>query len=395
MNKTINQYINQLHLDPKREAAVRKLVESVEESPQVDKLVEILTIKPKYEFVDLGLPSGIKWATCNIGANSPEEPGLYFAWGETEGYTAEDVNNDVKQFNWADYKLCDGSNTTLTKYNNNSSYGTVDTLTTLEQVDDAAYVSDKTCRIPTKADFEELTANTTSTWETLNGVNGRRFTSNINGNSIFVPAAGYCFNGSVYDVGSGGYLWGSSLYESNSRRARYLYFNSDYVNVGIYYRCNGLPVRAVQDSNSTSEGTLFNPANYVTKTELDKTIIKDGDGTKFLTDSGKYISIPRQIDVTDTAATISNISNYQGLSIVYGGGTLGLSTDLEALIAQNPTKHYKFNIAVMNTSEESTVTIDTSKFKIADPVNNTITIPADGSVIIECYTGDGYVFVKW
>lgn len=89
-----------------------------------------------YEFVDLGLPSGLLWATYNIGATKPEEYGLYFAWGETQGY--EGITDD-KQFSWADYKLCGGSNSTLTKYNNNSSYGTVDTLTTLEQVDDAAY----------------------------------------------------------------------------------------------------------------------------------------------------------------------------------------------------------------------------------------------------------------
>ena len=157
----------------------------------------------------------------------------------THGITAE------KQFKWADYKLCGGSSSTLTKYNNNSSYGTVDTLTTLEQVDDAAYVSDKTCRMPTKEELEELTANTTSTWETLNGVNGRRFTSNINGNSIFVPAAGCCYNGSVVNVGSNGYLWSSSLNESNSMYVWYLYFDSDNVSVSYNDRCIGFSVRAV------------------------------------------------------------------------------------------------------------------------------------------------------
>ena len=170
--------------------------------------------KPElYEWVDLGLPSGTLWASTNVGATKPEEFGLYFAWGETEGY--EGIT-DEKQFSWSDYKLCGGSDSTLTKYNNDSSYGTVDTLTTLEQVDDAAYTSDNTCRIPTKADLEELIANTTSTWETLNGVNGRRFTSKTNSNSIFVPAAGGCFDGSVNDVGSFGLLWSSSLDDSDS-----------------------------------------------------------------------------------------------------------------------------------------------------------------------------------
>lgn len=203
----------------------------------------------KYEFVDLGLPSGTLWATCNVGATKPEEFGLYFAWGETEGYTAEDVNNDVKQFSWADYKLCGDSSSTLTKYNNNSSYGTVDNLTTLELSDDAAYASDNTCRMPTKADFEELTANTTSTWETLNGVNGIRFTSKANGNSIFVPAAGLCYDGSVDGVGSLGYLWSSSLSKSYSKGAWSLGFNSDDVSMGDGYgdRYCGFIVRPVQN----------------------------------------------------------------------------------------------------------------------------------------------------
>ena len=152
---------------------------------------------------------------------------------------------DTKTFSWSDYKWCNGSETTLTKYNVDSASGVVDNLTTLEQVDDAAYQSDNTCRMPTKTDLEELTANTTSTWETLNGVNGMRFTSNTNGNSIFVPAAGYCNNGSVHGVGSYGGLWGSSFKESYSGYAWYLNVNSSNVVVSDYGRCNGFTVRAV------------------------------------------------------------------------------------------------------------------------------------------------------
>lgn len=197
-----------------------------------------------YKWVDLGLPSGTLWAAWNVGAEKSEDFGLYFAWGETEGY--EGIT-DEKQFSWEDYKLCGGSKSTLTKYNNNSSYGTVDTLTTLEQVDDAAYTSDKTCRMPTLAELEELIDNTTSTWETLNGVNGRRFTSKTNGNSIFVPAAGGCSGGSVDGVGSDGVLWSSSLGEGNPRNGWYLFFNSGSVNMGNYGRFSGFTVRAVQN----------------------------------------------------------------------------------------------------------------------------------------------------
>ena len=204
--------------------------------------------KPElYEWVDLGLPSGLKWSSCNVGASKPEDFGLYFAWGETEGYTG--ITSE-KGFYWGDYKYSSGQTSStstsfkgLTKYNS-----TVDNLTTLEQVDDAAYTSDKTCRMPTKSDFEELTANTTSVWETLNGVNGRRFTSKTNGNSIFVPAAGGCGDGSVDNVGSYGILWSSSLYES-PRSSQCLYFGSDYASVYGGSRCNGFTVRAVKSNN--------------------------------------------------------------------------------------------------------------------------------------------------
>ena len=206
-------------------------------------------IQSLYEFVDLGLPSGLKWASCNVGAEKPEDFGLYFAWGETQGYTG--ITSD-KGFYWGDYKYSSGQTSStstsfkgLTKYNTKSSSGTVDNLTTLEQVDDAAYTSDNTCRMPTKSDFEELTANTTSTWETLNGVNGRRFTSKTNGNSIFVPAAGLCYFGSVLSVGSIGDLWSSSLNESNSSYAWNLYFDSGSMSVGSSYRYYGFTVRAV------------------------------------------------------------------------------------------------------------------------------------------------------
>lgn len=270
MNKTINQYINQLHLDPRREAAVRKLVESVEESPQVDKLVEALTIKFRYKFVDLGLPSGIKWATYNVGATKPEEYGLYFAWGETEGYTAEDVAASKKAFTWDDYKF--GTEDNLTKYND------TDRLTVLELEDDASYQSDKGCRIPSKDELQELIDNTTQTYETLNGVKGKRFTSKTNGNSVFVPAAGFGDDGSFSFVGSNGYLWSSSINESNPSDCWALGFGSSFANVVFNDRCSGFSVRAVQDPNAPfepnapSEPKLFNPADYVTKTELDETI---------------------------------------------------------------------------------------------------------------------------
>ena len=195
-----------------------------------------------YEWVDLGLPSGLKWAAWNVGATKPEEFGLYFAWGETQGYTGI---TDTKQFKWSDYTLCDGTSSNMLKYN------ATDGLTTLEASDDAAYATDNTCRMPTSGECAELTANTTSEWvEDYNGtgVAGRIFTSNVNGNSIFVPAAGGCVSGSVNSVGQCGVLWSSSLYSSGVRGACGLGFMSDSVGVNIGdTRCYGLPVRAVKE----------------------------------------------------------------------------------------------------------------------------------------------------
>lgn len=187
-----------------------------------------------YEWVDLGLPSGLLWASTNVGAEKPENFGLYFAWGETQGYEGATID---KQFTWEDYKF--GTEDSLTKYNN------VDGLTTLELEDDAAYQSDNTCKIPTKVDVEELIANTTSTWEEFDGFGGRRFTSKTNGNSIFIPAK---FNGGpVAWVGS---IWTSSLDENNLVCAFRLYFGSYYEpQVDCITRESGIGIRPVKSTN--------------------------------------------------------------------------------------------------------------------------------------------------
>lgn len=194
-----------------------------------------------YEWVDLGLPSGLKWAAWNVGATKPEEFGLYFAWGETQGYTGI---TDQKQFAWVDYTLCDGTQDNMTKYN------ATDELTTLEAADDAATATDSSCRMPTEAECRELIDNTTSEWMAdynNTGVAGRIFTSNVNGNSIFVPAAGSLSDGGLQAlVGMVGGLWLSSWNSSNVQVAFNLYFNSDVVDVGYNYRNSGRPIRAVK-----------------------------------------------------------------------------------------------------------------------------------------------------
>jgi uncharacterized protein (TIGR02145 family) len=179
-------------------------------------------VSDSHAYVDLGLPSGLLWATCNIGADTPEAYGDYFAWGETttkdtytEGYYTYSGNPDVLP---SDY--------------------------------DAATANwGDNWRMPTKAEFEELLNNTTNSWKTQNGVKGRLFTA-TNGNSIFLPAAGYRWGwgSDLINAGSYGYYWSRSLRTGNQYNAWYLYFNSDDCEVYDYYRGSGLSVRPVRSA---------------------------------------------------------------------------------------------------------------------------------------------------
>ena len=191
-----------------------------------------------YEYVDLGLPSGLKWATCNIGATTPEGYGDYFAWGET---------TSKSDYTWSTYKYTKGSGKTITKYNTESSSGTVDNKTTLELSDDAARANwGGKWRMPTKAELDELRNNCTWTWTTQNGVSGYKVASKINRNSIFLPAAGDRNGASVNNVGSSGYYWSSSLYGVTPHRSYRMRFDSGQVDwYDDYIRSLGHTVRAV------------------------------------------------------------------------------------------------------------------------------------------------------
>ncbi len=201
-----------------------------------------------HDYVDLGLPSGLLWATCNVGASIPEGCGDYFAWGET---------SKKKTYNWRTYKYSYGRfakyNVKFTKYCNKSEYGNngfTDNLTTLEPSDDAATANwGNEWRMPTKEEWQELKQNTTCIWTTQKGVNGRLFTAS-NGNNLFLPAAGYRRDGILYRVGSYGYYWSSSLDTGYPSRA--WFFNFDFRS-GNYYMYNyfrdiGPSVRAVRST---------------------------------------------------------------------------------------------------------------------------------------------------
>ena len=188
-----------------------------------------------YAYVDLGLSSGLLWATCNVGAENPEDYGDYFAWGETE-------TKDT--YDWSTYKWCNGTYTTQTKYCVSSSYGIIDNKTVLDADDDVAHVQwGDYWRMPTKAEQDELRIECTWTWTQVKGVDGYKVTGS-NGNFIFLPASGVRKNSDLY-VGTEGYYWSSSLYTSSSSDAYYVYIYLNGFYREGYDRCYGRSVRPV------------------------------------------------------------------------------------------------------------------------------------------------------
>ena len=193
------------------------------------------------DWVDLGLPSGLLWASCNVGASAPEDYGDYFSWGESQ-------NKSV--YDWSTYAY--GTFNQLTKYCNNAYWGLngfTDTLTTLVPADDAATVRlGDGVRTPTKEEWEELLDNTTVEWTTLNGVNGRMFTA-TNGHTLFLPAAGTRYNSVLSRTDSLGLYWSSSLFTDYAGNAWNFYFTSDTQYMcNEYYRYGGNAVRAVRSA---------------------------------------------------------------------------------------------------------------------------------------------------
>ncbi len=205
-------------------------------------------VKVADEYVDLGLPSGTLWATCNVGAENPWDYGDYFAWGEV---TTKDY------YDWSTYKYANGSEDKLTKYCNNSYYGNdgfADNLTVLQPEDDAATANlGSDWRMPTQAEFQELYDNCDWEWTSNyngTGVAGRIVKSRNNSNSLFLPAAGYRRGTALFGASSIGNYWSSSLDTDYPRHGRVLDFYSGNVNPdGWSSRQYGQSVRAVRCKN--------------------------------------------------------------------------------------------------------------------------------------------------
>ena len=200
---------------------------------------------PQLDYVDLGLPSGTLWATCNVGAHAPEEFGDYFAWGETA---------PKDNYDWSTYKWCNGTEYSLTKYCTDSYYGTVDNKMELDLEDDAAYANlGPSWRMPSWQQMQELCNQCTWQWTQLNGVNGRLVTG-PNGNSIFLPAAGGHTGDHQFNAEKFAYYWSRSLYSrdqlpieaAGTAQAYIQFFSSWSWEVWYNSRMDGFPVRPVR-----------------------------------------------------------------------------------------------------------------------------------------------------
>lgn len=204
-----------------------------------------VVVGTRHEYVDLGLPSGVLWATCNIGAEKPEDIGMYFAWGDIKGY----AKNENHWFTWDYYKWCRGTETSMTKYCTNIGWGQPDLIVELLPEDDAATaIWGKEWRMPTEQDFSELCNSeyTTSMWTTVNGVKGRLITSMINGNSIFMPAGGRRYNAEIVFMEEKGNYWSSSLIYLLSAGAWFFDTDATKMTYGLEYRYMGMCVRPVR-----------------------------------------------------------------------------------------------------------------------------------------------------
>ena len=253
------------------------------------------TVTPEY--VDLGLPSGIKWATFNVGATQPEEYGDYFAWGETE---------PKELYDWSTYKWCDGSYNTLTKYNTDSEYGVVDNKKILESSDDVATANwGGNWRMPSVDEWNELLSHCSLKWEERNGVSGVALVSVQNGNSIFLPAAGvYHYDNGLVNLNVEGWYRTNSLDESRGT----ISLGFSYTGSLDWYandRCFGQPVRPVYGSRAEETTVPTVVTSAVTQITETSAVV----GGNVTSDGGASVTERGVVYSTNPNPVITNLSN--------------------------------------------------------------------------------------
>ncbi len=291
-----------------------------------------------HAYVDLGLPSGLLWATCNVGADNPEDYGDYFAWGETQ---------PKDTYNWSTYQYYDGSN--VTKYTGS------DGLTTLLPEDDAATANwGSDWRMPTKEEWQELCNNTTHTWTTQNGVNGRLFTAS-NGNSLFLPAAGCRGDSSLYGAGSHCSYWSSSLITGSPYYAWYFFFDSDICGMDSDGRNGGQSVRGVRVGSQNTAPTGAINGKFTINSNGDQVYFSQGN-LQYQASTNTWKFAENQYDYVGNAN--SNISStYDGWIDLFGWGTSGY--DHGAVCYQpwstntSPYNYYAYGQATYHLNDET------------------------------------------
>ena len=206
-------------------------------------MIENIVRNNGFDYVDLYLPSGTLWSIMNIGASKPSDPGLYFQWGDTQGYTADQIGykNGKKAFIWTDCKFgIDRNNLRFSKYATPGE--------TLKLEDDIAHIHmGGSWHIPSLKQFQELIDNTTSEWTSLGGMKGIIFISKKNASkSIFIPAAGFVSLDIISGIGCVCSIWASTLNMNNSDYGQCAYFGPYNIQGSSFtLRCNGYSVRGV------------------------------------------------------------------------------------------------------------------------------------------------------
>ena len=311
-----------------------------------------------YGYVDLGL--SVKWATMNVGASSPEEYGNYYAWGET---TAKNT------YTWNTYKYCNGSETTLTKYNTSTMAGTVDNKTTLELSDDAAYINwDGNWRMPSEAEWEELREQCTWIWTTKNGIKGHKVTSKINDNNIFLPASGRRFVDALTGVGMDGNYWSNTLNVASPCEAMYVLFISNGASSFGSDRYVGHSVRPVLGEKVVESTAPIVATTVVTQITATTAIAGGnvtGDGGASVTERGVVYS-------TNPNPVITNLSN----TIRPCGSGMGEFT--YTITGLQPSTKYYVRAYAKNdagTAYGEEVSFTTNEEMVDNPPSNLVAMP--------------------
>ena len=303
--------------------------------------VTVLEPKKVIEAVDLGL--SVKWATCNLGAETPYKFGFYYAWGEV---------SPKYSYNLSAYKWYDLKNYSYTKYFTDPANVDASCKVKLDAEDDAAHVLwGGDWRMPTPEEFEELIENCSWEWTTEDGIIGYRITSLVEGytgNSIFLPASGYRYYNYEYGQGEYAYYWTSSLDETEGVNdfAQYIYFDSDFMSLWHHYRYQGRTIRAVEPFGNSD----------IEKVVLDKDSVQLSIGAHYKLGIYGYTTSGRVVSVEDVVWNSDN----PDVAVVRDGVIIAIAEGTCTISAVYNNETLKCKIVVFDPSKPQYVDLGLS-----------------------------------